>query len=351
MSRIGFAIVGLGGIAETHAKAIASIEGASLVAVCSRSLAKAREFASRHGGIKYYDEVEYLLENPDVDIVVVTTPCGEHLRPVELALKAGRHVIVEKPLEITEERIKHLSRIAEEEGVYLTCIFQSRYMPAIEEIRSAIKENRFGKITLVNVELKSLRTQSYYDAIPWRGSKKIAGGGVLINQGIHSIDLMLYLVGNPIEAIGYIDNLGHENIDVEDSAAAILKMENGALCTIEATIASFPGEARRVEINGTKGTLVLEDDAIVKWEFAEKRDGDDSILERYSKENSLPPTSDPTVVDVRYFIAEYKDFIDSIAHGKEQRITPKEALRSIKTIEAIYKSSQEHRPIEIKWEQ
>ena len=345
MGKVGFAIIGVGGIAETHAKTIEALDDCYLAAVCSRSLEKAKEFSSRHGGCKAYDEVEYLLEDLEVDVVVITTPCGAHLKPAELALRSGRHVIVEKPLEITEERAKELAEIAEEEGVYLTCIFQSRFMPAVKVVKDALKSGRLGTLTLCDAQVKWFRAQSYFDAVPWRGQKSIAGGGVLINQAIHAIDLLLYLVGDPIEVTSYTNTIGHKNIDVEDVAVAIMRFKGGALGVIEATISAWPGALKRLELNGTKGTIVLEDDAIIKWEFEDKKEGDDKILEQYSNKASLPFSSDPKVVDIRYFIEQYKDFLTSISHGTDVNVTPKEACRSLRLIDAIYKSNAEHRAI------
>ena len=345
MAKVGFAIIGLGGIAETHAKVIESLPDCYLAAVCSRKMAKAEEFASRHVGAKAYDEVEYLLEDPDVDIVVVTTPPGEHLRPAELALRAGKHVIVEKPFEKDVERAKELIEIAQDEGVYITCIFQSRFMPAVSVIKEALESGRLGRICLVDAQVKWFRGQSYFDAAHWRGDKIICGGGVLMNQAIHAIDLLLYLVGDPVEVTAYSGTLAHKQIDVEDVSVAIMKFANGSLGVIEATTDAFPGSVKRLELNGSKGTIVLEDDAITRWEFDTKLPEDVKIMEKFSKSSSVGVTSDPKVVDIRYFVNQYKDFLYAISHGTEPNVTGDEAIRSIKLIDAIYRSSEDGRAV------
>lgn len=345
MGKIGFAIIGLGGIAEVHARVIESLDNCCLAAVCSRTIDKAKEFSSRHGNPKVYDEVEYLLEDPDVDIVVVTTPCGAHLHPAELAMKAGKHVIIEKPIEINVERAERLKTIAEEEGVYLTCIFQSRFMPVVQVLKETIDSGRFGRISMVNAEVKWYRGQSYFESAPWRGSMELCGGGILINQAIHTIDLLLYLTGDPVEVSAYSDIIAHENIEVEDVAAAIMRYKNGALGVIEATTGSYPGSVRRIEINGTKGTIVVEDDSIVKWDFADKKAEDDEIKKRFSSLSDANSASDPTSVDIRYFVNQYNDFINAISNGYDPNVTPAESMRSVRLIEAIYESAKAHRPV------
>lgn len=346
MAKVGFAIVGLGSIAETHAQVISSLKDGYLEAVCSRSMEKAKEFASRHSAAHAFDEVEYMLEDPDVDVVVITTPCGAHLHPAELALRAGKHVIVEKPIEITLERALELERIAEEEGVYLTCIFQSRFSESARLVRDVVQSGRLGRISMVEAQVKWFRAQSYFDAAPWRGTWNMCGGGVLINQAIHEIDLLLYILGkDPVEVFAYTETLSHPSIEVEDAAAAVMRFEDGTLGTIMATTGSYPGEPRSIEINGSKGTIKIENDDIVKWSFDTPSEQNKEVEALRSREKIALSASDPKSVNNDAFLKQYEEFLVAISKGRDQVVTPKESQRALSLIMAIYESQRTHAPV------
>lgn len=348
MAKVGFAIVGLGSIAETHAQVIANLKDCYLEAVCSRTMDKAVEFASRHGNPKAFDEVEYMLEDPDVDIVVITTPCGAHLHPAKLALRAGKHVIVEKPIEITLERAMELERIAEEEGVYLTCIFQSRFSESAKLVKKAVGLGRLGRIAMVEAQVKWFRAQSYFEAAPWRGSLELCGGGVLINQAIHEIDLLLYILGkDPVELFAYTDMLTHDAIDVEDVASVVMRFEDGMLGCIMATTGSWPGEPRVIELNGTKGTIRIENDDIVKWEFSDHMDIDDEADRLMHQEKIQLVSSDSKSVNNGAFARQYEEFLDAISKGRDPIVSPRESQRVLAVINAIYESSRAHKAVKL----
>ena len=336
---IGFGIVGLGQISGTHAAALQEQEDCCLVGGFHKNRDKANLWASEHKCRAFYS-LEEMLADPEIDAVSITTPSGCHLDPALAAIRAGKHVLIEKPMEITEERICLLIENARQHHVRLGCIFQSRFHDASRLLKKAVEEGRFGTITLADAQFKWYRTQEYYDSGAWRGTWSLDGGGVLMNQGIHAIDLLLYLMGDPAEVSSYTATLAHERIEVEDTAAAILRFKNGALGMIEGTTAAYPGSQKRIEICGSKGQAVLEEDSITKWEFTEEQPEDAGIRARFAASVPTSGASDPKNISQIGHIREYTDFAAAILNGTDPLITGEEALRSVHLIRSIYKSAE-----------
>ncbi|MFI4873904.1 MAG: Gfo/Idh/MocA family protein [Blastopirellula sp. JB062] len=246
---LGFAIVGCGMIADFHARAIADLRGAKLVACFSRNEDRAAQFAAEHDCAPYSD-LDEMLADPNVDVVSICTPSGAHMEPGVAAARAGKHVIIEKPLEITLKRCDKLINECDKAGVKLSTIFPSRFHGPSVEIKKAIDAGRFGTLTMGDAYVKWFRTQEYYDSGAWRGTWQLDGGGALMNQAIHSVDLLCWLMGDVAEISAYTSLLAHERIEVEDVASATLKFANGALGVIQASTASYPGFLKRIEIRG-----------------------------------------------------------------------------------------------------
>ncbi|MBP5622949.1 MAG: Gfo/Idh/MocA family oxidoreductase, partial [Thermoguttaceae bacterium] len=261
-----FGIVGCGMISTFHARAIREI-GAELVA-CYDQVPAASERVSREFGCKAYQDFKEFLADPDVQIVTVGTPSGAHLDPAVAAAKAGKHVIVEKPLEVTTERCDQIIDACEKAGVTLSTVFPSRFHQSSQQLKKAIEAGRFGKLTLGDAIVKWYRTQQYYDSGVWRGTWKLDGGGALMNQAIHSVDLLLWLMGDVEEVSALTGLVAHENIEVEDVCVASLRFKNGALGLLEATTAAYPGYLKRIETHGDKGSAVIEEEDIIKWDFS-----------------------------------------------------------------------------------
>ena len=237
----GVGIVGTGAIASFHAIAAENAEGARLVACHSHHPERCDAFAASHGNIRSYHDLESFMSDDDIDIVMIATPPSAHLEEVLSAISHRKKaVIVEKPLEITSERCALMISKAEESGVMLSGIFQSRFFEASKLIKNAVDGGRFGRITLIDAQFKWLRTQEYFDSVPWRGRKESVGGGILMNQGIHAIDLLQWFGGDVANVSGRTALLGHSGIDVEDTASAVLQFRSGALGVIEGTSASYP---------------------------------------------------------------------------------------------------------------
>ncbi len=258
--KLRFGIVGCGVIASTHAEAIASLPDAQLVAVADIVPECAQRLASTYGATAY-TSIQAMLEDETLDVVNICTPSGLHREHACQAMRSGRHVIIEKPMEITLAAIDEMLHVQQEMGVKLTVISQHRFDPATQQVHTLLQEAAFGRLVLGNVLVPWWRSQAYYDSGAWRGTWALDGGGVLMNQSIHSIDLLQWLMG-PVHSIyAYTDGLAHR-METEDVAVAVLRFANGALGTIAATTGAYPGIATRIELFGDKGSAVIENDAL-----------------------------------------------------------------------------------------
>ncbi len=344
MPRHGFGIVGCGMIAEYHARAIAEIEGAAVVAAYSRNPANGAKVAALAGGdCPVYDDLGRMLDHPGVDVVCICTPSGAHLEPAVAAARAGKHVVVEKPLEITLPRCDAIVAACDAAGVKLCTIFPSRFAPANLALKAAVDAGRFGRLTLGDTYVKWWRTQEYYDSGGWRGTWDLDGGGALMNQAIHNVDLLAWLMGEVESVVALTATLAHERIEVEDTAVAALRFRNGALGTIEATTAAYPGLSKRTELHGDGGSARVEQDAITLWSFREARDGDDAIVNASTMANS--GASDPRGINHAGHRDQLADFLDAIDRGTSPRVDGREGRRSVEIIRAIYRSAREGRVV------
>ncbi len=344
---VGFAIIGCGMIANFHAKAIADIRGAKLVACQNRTFSSAQKFASENG-CAAYERVEDLVADPAVDVVTICTASGAHMEPAILAARAGKHLIIEKPLEVTLKRCDKTIQECEKAGVVVSTIFPSRFHKSAKLIKKAVEKERFGQLTLGDAYVKWFRTQAYYDSGAWRGTWELDGGGALMNQAIHSVDLLLWLMGNATEISAHTATLAHERIAVEDVATATLRFENGALGVIEATTASFPGSFKKIEIHGSRGCAILEEEDIVKWEFDKLTAADKRIQKEMSGQNETGGgAADPAAIGHKAHCEQFKDVLSAIKSGKQPLIDGYEGRRSVELILAIYKSAKSGKSVQL----
>ena len=343
----GFGILGLGMIAEFHAKAIAAMTGGSLVACCSRSDEKAKEFGDRFN-CAAYSSVDEFLNHEGLDIVTICTPSGFHLEPALKVIEAGKHLIVEKPLEVTLERCDRMIEAAEKKGVTLAGVFPSRFHEVAGTIRKAVEAGRLGRLTLGDAYVKWFRTQEYYDKGVWRGTWEYDGGGALMNQSIHAIDLLQWFMGPVASVQAAAGTLAHERIEVEDTAAAVLRFKNGALGVIEGTTSVFPGFLKRIELSGDKGTVVLEEEDLKLWQFAEEESGDSEIREAFlSKTTSGGGASDPGAIGFHGHQLQFEDLCRALASGGSPLVDGREARKSVEIILAVYESDRTGRRIDL----
>lgn len=343
----GFGIIGCGMIANFHAKAIADIPGAKLVACQDQFPAAAAKLAETTG-CKAYEKLEDMLADPAVEVVTICTPSGLHMEPAVAAARAGKHVIVEKPLEITLDRCDQIIDACEKNNVVCSAIFPARFHAPSQIIKQAIDSGRFGRLTMGDAYVKWFRTQQYYDGGKWRGTWKLDGGGALMNQAIHSVDLLTWFMG-PVKRISAMTaTLAHERIEVEDVATATLQFANGALGTIEASTAAFPGHLKRIEISGSEGSATMIEEDIAFWEFANKTEKDAQLLaEMAGRTKTGGGAADPAAIGHHGHTHQFEDVLDAIKNKRKPQIDGHEGRRSVEIILAIYKAAETGTVVEL----
>lgn len=351
MSRpLGFAIVGCGLIARFHARALQEVAGTRIVALVSRHPDNAEKLLTETGipRCDIYSSLPEALRRPDLDAVIITTPSGYHLEPAVMAAEAGKHVVVEKPLEITPERCDRIISACDRAGVKLCTIFPSRFGDANVELKRAVDRGRFGRLTLGETTCKWWRSQQYYDEGGWKGTKALDGGGALMNQAIHNVDLLLWLMGPVRQVFGFASTLAHERIEVEDTAVACLQFENGALGVIEATTSVHPGLPKTIAIHGDAGTVVIEQDDLLRWEFRDPLPEDDAIRQRFAaKVGASGGASHPAAISHLGHARQLADFVDAIRTGRLPLVDGREGRRAVAVICAIYESAANGRAVTI----
>ncbi len=337
---IGFGIIGAGMISRFHAKALADVRGAKLVACADTAPGRADTFAKEHA-CQGYDSVEAMLADDDVHAVTIATPSGAHMEPALAAAQAGKHVVVEKPLEVTLKKCDRIIAACDKAGVKLATIFPSRFHDSSVLMKQAVDAGRFGRLTLGDAYVKWYRTQQYYDSGAWRGTWALDGGGALMNQAVHTVDLLAWLMGPVTEVQANTATLAHERIEVEDTAVATLKFASGALGVIEATTAAYPGYLKRIELHGASGSAVLEEEDIKHWDFAQKLRSDAAVLRRMAISKSTGGgAADPAAIGHHGHTKLFQDFVDAIRKDRAPAIDGREGRRSVEIILAIYKSAQ-----------
>jgi UDP-N-acetyl-2-amino-2-deoxyglucuronate dehydrogenase len=337
---LGFGIIGCGMIANFHARALGDVRGAKLVGGYDAVPAMAEKLAAAHH-CKAYRTLAEMLADPAIHAVTIGTPSGAHLDPVVAAARAGKHVIVEKPLEITLRRCDKIIAECEKAGVALSTIFPSRFHDSSRELKKAVEQKRFGKLALGDAIVKWYRTQAYYDSGAWRGTWELDGGGALMNQAIHTVDLLAWLMGPVVEVRALTGLLAHERIAVEDVAVAAVRFASGALGTIVASTAVYPGYLKRIEIHGDAGSAVLEEEDLVKWDFAKKTKADEALLKKMSEKKSTGGgAADPAAIGHHGHARQLQDFVNAIRKGSKPAIDGPEGRRAVEIILAIYKSAE-----------
>jgi predicted dehydrogenase len=333
--KLRFGIVGPGTIAHVHYRAIMQSDGAEVVAVYGRNADRVQEFADQYGITAYHDLASFMASDT-IDAVTIATASGTHL---EIGLQAalhGKHVLCEKPLEITSQRCADLIVACARQRVKLGVLFQARFAACARQAKAAIDSGRLGKILFASCQMRWYRSQDYYDSAAWRGTWVLDGGGSLMNQGIHSVDLLLHLAGDPASVTAMLGPRTHERIEVEDNLAALLKFQNGAIGTIEVSTSCAPGFPRRLEISGERGTIGIEGDSIVRWDFVDHQPEDDLI--RSQAVVGLGGAADPTAIGDHGHCLAFADFIQSIQQDRRPLIDGLEGKRSVDLICAVYES-------------
>ena len=333
MKKIRFAILGCGVIGDVHARAIAELpELCELVALCDVNPARAEEYAKKYN-VKAYSDYAEMLRDGEIDAISICTPSGMHADQAIAAIEAGKHVLCEKPMALTTADAERIREAEARSDKKLSVIFQMRYTEDIQYLKRVIEDGTLGQLTFCDLYMKYWRDESYFKVSPWRGTFKMDGGGALMNQGIHGIDIMHYLLGAPKLLTAKVKTLVH-NIETEDTAVAAVEYPSGALGVIEASTSSNPGFDRRIEINGTRGYAVVIDAHL------EKLFVDGKFLIDEKIETGAGTKSDPTKMSHDKHTLQIKNFIRSI-NGEEELIsTSADGLAAVSFIEKIYETSK-----------
>jgi len=332
MEKLRYGIAGCSSIAKTHIQALRQISNAEITAVFDRKQERAAAAAELAGPpAAVYTDYARFLADETVDAVLVLTASGVHAEMGIAAARAHKHVVVEKPIDITVEKARGLIAACREMDVKLSCIFQHRYDRDVQAVKAAIEDGHMGALYSGCCHTKWYRDQAYYDAVDWRGTKALDGGGALINQGIHQLDLFQYLLGDVEEVFAYCDTKGHKNIDVEDICMAVLRFRNGAMGLYETSTVTYPGYYSRIDVSGSEGSVILQDNTVREWHM---RDG----FAYESRQTQLPHRE------------QLQEITDSILAGREPAVDGEAALKSLQIIRAIYASAKSGRPEKVIYE-
>lgn len=332
---IRFGIVGCGVVAPLHAEAIHACPYTELVAVADVDGQKAAKFATEYGIERSYGDIGEMLALDDLDVISVCTPSGLHGDTVIQAARAGKHVLCEKPLEVSGAKMTEMIDSCRRHGVLLGVLYQRRASGVAKLVKQAIDAGEIGKLVLCDAYLKYYRDQAYYDSAGWRGTWAMDGGGALMNQGVHGVDMIQWLTGG-VESLYAKASALARRIEVEDTAVALVQYKNGAYGVIEAATTVYPEHSTRFELHGERGTISFDDTGILEW----------NVLGKGNLAETMNPGPD-IVIGARS--AGHYHFIEDMAlavkEGRAPLVPGEEARKAVDIILAIYESSRTHREI------
>ena len=328
------ALIGCGGIALTHCSVIKQLENASIIGVYDQNTDRAKAFAKEHGIKTVYESMDALLAS-EASIVSICTPSGLHAPLSIKCMRAGKHVVVEKPIALSEEDCELLLQAEKETGKKCAPISQLRFADGIRQAKKIIESGALGKPVLCDLYMKYYRNEQYY-ANSWRGTVAMDGGGALMNQGIHGIDILHFLMGDIAQINGTVRTLVH-SIEVEDTAVATAVFQNGALGVIEGTTSVRPGYPRRMELHFEKGSMIIEEDHIISCDLPDFSQKERS--EKFSSHNN------PMSISYEFHRRQYIDILSAIEHNTPLFYTAEDAAHSVRTILGIYRSSNTQAPV------
>ena len=340
---IGFGLIGTGMIANYHAAAIQAL-GAEwnvrLAGVADLNAGAAEAFARRHDVPFHTHDLAALLARPDIQVVCVLTPSGAHLEPALQAIAAGRHVVIEKPLEISVARVDAMLAAAERAEVMVAAIFQARFSAGARALKAAVDAGRFGRLVLCSAYVKWHRSREYYTG--WKGTLALDGGGAVMNQSIHAVDLLQWLAGTPREVFAWTTRRVHTGIEAEDTACCALKFEGGALGVLEASTATWPGWERRIEICGERGSAAIEDDRIVRWDFRDPEPGDAG---RVTGPGAGSGAGAPDQISHLGHQQQLAEVVAALRGERPLTVSGRDARATVALICALYQSARDHVPV------
>ncbi len=355
------AIIGVGAISDIHARAIADLDNLELVAGCCRGEEKGRKFAADFG-CSWFADYEQMLDQTRPDLVTIATPSGAHLEPTRACARLGIHVLCEKPLEITTQRVDQMIEVAQDAGIKLGGIFPQRFNPVVQLLHQAVAEGRFGALAAVSAYVPWWRDDAYYAPDRWQGTQALDGGGAMMNQSIHGVDAIQWIAGAALEesereagsveeVFAFTSKRGHDPdlIEVEDTAVAVLRFRNGALGQILGATSMFPGSLKRIQVAGRNGTAEVLEDQLTAWSFRDPTAEDESILRKFSAESgSEGGAGDPMAINYSLHMRNIAAFISSLEKDEAFFLSGPESRKAVAIVEAIYKSARTASPVSLK---
>jgi predicted dehydrogenase len=356
--RTRFAVIGAGVIAQQHAAVLDRLaDQVDLVAVVDDDRSRAQALADEHGG-QVHTSLAGAIAAVPFDVAVVCTPTGTHGELAVAALEAGKHVVVEKPAETTVDRIDEIVRARDRAGTLVAVISQHRFDPATEIVVDAVAAGEFGRLISAVASVDWWRGQSYYDSGNWRGTWALDGGGALMNQGVHTVDLLIASMGRPVEVFGYTGTLAHERIEVEDVAVGVVRFESGAVATLHGSTAVHPGLGTRLQVHGNRGSAVIQDDRLVYFHSTPvgapvqetstgaHGAGTNQVQRFAGPDGSLPaPVSSVPGQMSDAHLEQYRNFLAALRGEAELRVGLEENRLAVGLITGLYESVRTGRPV------
>ncbi len=330
--KLSVGILGCGMIADYHAKAVLEIPALSLVGAFDAYQPSGEKFTQNYG-IRLYSSAEELIGDPSVAIVSICLPSGLHYPMALACICAGKHVILEKPMAFTAAEADEIITEADKADVKVTVISQLRYTPAVAALKKAVDEGHFGRVVSADIYMKYYRSEAYYASSNWKGTLKMDGGGALMNQGIHGVDLLQYVAG-PVVSVQAIADTKYHKIETEDIVSALLEFKSGAFGVIQATTCIYPGFQRRLEISGTEGSVVLTEDTISFSDFK------NPAYNLACGTSDAATGSRPDGMDHALHRTQIADFAEAIAENRRPFIDASEGKRAVAIIDAVYRSAK-----------
>ena len=341
--RVVFGIIGAGMIARFHAQAIRLLPHVELAGFYDIRQEAAQKLADEFGCHAYASLAE-MLNDKRIQAVTIATPSGLHCDTGLPAAAAGKHILCEKPLDVTPEKVQRMLEVCKKNRVHLVPVFQTRFARPVQLLRQAVQQGRFGRMLFASARIHWYRTADYYSSSPWRGTWEMDGGGALINQAIHNVDLLLYINGLPESVSAYSDTLTH-GIEVEDTLCASLRYSNGSMGTIEASTSCKPGFPRRLEFTGSTGSVILEEDQFVRWEFETPQAEDAEILHSLTAAgNNAAGGSAPENISTNGHAFQISDLANAIQNGTAPIVHSSEGANTMQFIFGIYESVRTGKP-------
>jgi predicted dehydrogenase len=340
MEKVRFGVIGCGVISGSHVSAVKKCDKAELIAVCDIIEEKAKKKAEENN-IPWYKNMDEMLKRKDIDAVLIGTPSGMHGEHAISAMKAGKHVLCEKPIEINLKKIDKMIETSKKTKMRLASIFQSRWSYGAKKLKETILSGKFGKIVMADAYNKWYRSQKYYDDGGWRGTWELDGGGAIMNQAVHAIDLLRFLNGE-IKSISAHARTQARKIETEDTAVAVFEFKNGSIGVFEATTSVYPDNPRRIEIHGEKGTISMDYEKFTKWHFIGEED-----MAAKMQENADAGSERKSSLEPRGHDGQAADFCKALIEGKKPEVTPEDARKTVEVIIGIYKSSKTGKTVKL----